>query len=398
MDVKIVLATNENYAGAVAVTIRSAITHKNEDDTFHFTILHTGISDVLQKKYCRMSEKNVIVDCMDISLLADEVQGLGCRHLTAETMYRLYIPELFPNDDKVLYLDGDMVVLGDLAEVYETDVSGYILAAVMDPPSYGSIDHYASFMKSDPEENFNAGILLINSQEFTRNNVKEKCINLLLEDAKEENPKLDYMDNDALNIVCQGKVKILSLEWNFPPLIHYWKMDNAIANLEHRKQYLDALESKKIIHFTGMLKPWIYTGMLFAEEFWEYEAQVDFREELVAVRKVAMERLSKRPPYWHVKFGSNIVIYGMGSQGRRFEKRIREAGFANIVMMIDQKTNNKGGDVKPVECIENVVFDKVIVAITDEAQAVEGYNSLRKNGVPKEKIEWIFERNKPWSE
>ena len=396
MDIKIVLATDSNYVGATGVAVESAIAQKNNSDNYIFTILHTGLDLAMQHKFEQLSKDNVLVECKDISSIAEEVQGMGCRYLTAETLYRLYIPEIFDKDDKVLYFDGDMIVLDDLAKIYNENIEGYILGAVMDVPSFGSIDHYSSFMDSKPDDNFNAGILLINCKEFIKHNIKKKCLDLLIDDAKKTEPVLLYMDNDALNIACYGRVKMLDMKWNAQPLLHYLNMDSAIINDDFKKTYLNALENPKIIHYTGRLKPWTYPGILMAEAFWDYERVSAFHDEITSARQKEAGLLSKRYPYWNVKPFSRLVLYGAGDQGKYIKKLFDESKYADIVSIIDKRGEEAGAGVKSIDSLATTEFDCILITIENEKYVEEAYNKLVSSGISPSKIKWMFGRAVPW--
>lgn len=394
MDIKIILSTNENYAGPTAVAIKSVIDNCNKKNTYYFFILHSGLNADLQNKYLAMQTDNVEITCVDITDMAGKVSGLKYGHLTSETLFRLFIPELFPDDEKILYMDGDMVALDDIGKLYDIDLTNYVVAAAPDTGAYETVKHYESFMKSQPEENFNAGLLLINIPLFRELRIKEKCIELLLTDDESAERKLTYMDQDALNIVCQGKVRLFDMAWNVQPLVRDQEMECTMITPLCRKQYESAMESPKLIHYTGRQKPWLYPGALFADKFWEYEKQVDFHDEIVKVYEGELNKLGSRYPYWNIERGRNIVIYGAGYQGRILKRLLKRSGYACVVMMVD--ANYDGLNVKSVAEISDIEFDQIIIAVENENAVNEIYQNLVKKGVPDKKIVWLFERKCPW--
>lgn len=394
MDIKIILSTNENYAGPTAVAIKSVIENRDRKNTYHFYILHSGLDNNLQKKYLTLQSENVKITCIDIADMAGMTAGLKHGHLTSETLFRLFIPELFPDDEKVLYMDGDMIALDDIGKLYDMELTNYVAAAAPDTGAYETVKHYEGFMKSQPGENFNAGLLLINIPLFRELRIKEKCMELLLADAESAEKKLTYMDQDALNIVCQGRVKFFDMAWNVQPLIRDQKMECTMITPLCRKQYESAMESPRLIHYTGRQKPWLYPGSLFADKFWEYEKQVDFHDEIKNVYEGELNKLGKRFPYWNIKPGSNIVIYGAGYQGRSLERSIERSGYANVVMMVDADYN--GLDVKSAAEISDTEFDQIVIAVENENAVNEIYQNLVKKGMPDKKIVWLFERRCPW--
>ena len=114
--IPIFFSVNNGYAPYLAVAINSLKKCVNKEALYYIRILNSNLSESNIRKLQRMSEENVIVECVDI---AEHVKGLSTaslNHLTSEALFRILIPELFPQCDKVLYLDCDIVVLKDVLD------------------------------------------------------------------------------------------------------------------------------------------------------------------------------------------------------------------------------------------------------------------------------------------
>ncbi|MFD0587206.1 glycosyltransferase family 8 protein [Paenibacillus sp. GCM10027627] len=155
-------------------------------------------------------------------------------HISRETFYRIALPELLPDRDKVIYMDCDIIVLDDLRKVWNIDLSEYHLAAVED-----FNNAWAKRKGRVPEETkyFNAGFLVINLKEWRKNNVSSQLREILLDSQL----SLRYMDQDALNLVLNNKYLELDRAWNYQ--LAFWKHGMPIQH-------------PSLLHFAGPEKPW----------------------------------------------------------------------------------------------------------------------------------------------
>ena len=169
-------------------------------------------------------------------------------HYSWATYLRLMVASVLDEQiDKVLYLDCDLVVNGDIEELWNTDIQGYSMAGVYDTVlSHLIIKDYIGY-DYIKDGYFNAGVLLINLRYWREHAVEKKLFDYL----KTHQAKLN--DQDALNAVLHGTIKPLHPKWNchvgyfaFPPLV-----------VSAQREYIKELwTGAKIIHFTGPAKPW----------------------------------------------------------------------------------------------------------------------------------------------
>lgn len=169
------------------------------------------------------------------------------------TYYRLILAKVInPKVTKLLYLDADVLCYGKIDELITLDLSNNILAAVEDYEQTQKNTWTAELAKMyhSPyiEKNyFNAGVLLINVPEWNRENVTDKVISLLSE--KDIEKTLRMFDQDALNIITSGNVRILPVKFNYLEGL-YSKIKLGIKG--HQEKTHDAI----FIHYVGDLKPW----------------------------------------------------------------------------------------------------------------------------------------------
>lgn len=160
--------------------------------------------------------------------------------------YRLIACSIFPNIDKLLYLDSDTLVCGDLSELFNTNISNYALGAVRDmAPTEDANNPNGKYVREFAENHlqndvyFNSGILLMNLKNMAKNQQ-------LLLDVK---VPLKYPDQDILNVGLHKQIKPLTLKYNFAPGVKISK------NFTGHDRNAD--QDYKILHFYTA-KPYYY--------------------------------------------------------------------------------------------------------------------------------------------
>ena len=184
------------------------------------------------------------------------------KYISASTYIRLNLPSIFPKMDKLLYLDGDIVITGDLGELYNVDISHKAMAGVLD---YGmcvdslkwqAIDYIHNTLPSFDTEYINAGVLLMNLSELRKIGFENTCQKLY-----DERTDFIFADQDIVNFALTGKKRILPIYWNCPILafhLNYGNLDteflhDRIAKIYHitYKNIMDIVYKSKIIHING---------------------------------------------------------------------------------------------------------------------------------------------------
>lgn len=242
----IIFATNNNFAQHAAVAIASLLdNNKSENIRIHLFEIQceidniNKIKDVVSKWGAPITIYHITPD------IFKDFPPTGSYSIAC--YLRLLSPSLLPNLDKVLYLDCDLVVNGSLYELWNTDITGYSMAALYDATlSYDIVKDYIGY-DYHKEGYINSGVLLINLKYWRENNIQEKLVNFL------NTHTVKLPDQDALNIILHGTIKFIHPKWNchvgyfaFPPLV-----------IKGQKKFIKELWDKAvIIHFTGPAKPW----------------------------------------------------------------------------------------------------------------------------------------------
>ena len=267
-QIPIFFSTDDNYAPYLDVALISLIDNASPLYDYKIIILNTGISPENKELLKRNEGQGVEIEFIDISKHLDSIKQRfkNVYHFSIVTYYRLFIASLFPEYDKVIYLDSDLVVLGDISELYRTRLGDNILGAA--PEQFvQSTKEFREYAKAalgvDPDKYVNAGVLLMNLKEYRRNRIEDKFVELITE------YDFDLLDPDQayLNYLCYGKIQILPKVWNQEPLS------------------LDAEAKNRIVHYALYKKPWQYDDVIYGEHFWNYAKRSPFLENIISAKE-----------------------------------------------------------------------------------------------------------------
>lgn len=293
-NIAVVLAANNFYVPYVSTLLHSLANHADVKKTYDITIFHRDITPANQALLAGefSDNKNIHVRFYDMSSRTGEYASLFTKwHFTVETYFRLFIQDIMTGYEKVLYLDGDMIIKNDIAELYEEDVEGYILAACKDIDMAGIYnsnilagdntidpgrkDYLENDLKlKDPLGYFQAGVLLLNLKEMRKSFSARDTLKFAA------SRQWEYLDQDVLNYFAQGKVKYLAPEWN---VLYDWEFKRikdviSLAPIEMYLDYIDSRKHPKIIHYGGTIKPWQRADTDFANEYWKIARGSEYYE------------------------------------------------------------------------------------------------------------------------
>ena len=268
--IPIFFAVDDGYMPFLAVALESLIDNASKNYYYSIKILYTNISEDNKHKINKYQRQNVNIEFVDLNYYIEKVKDkLYTRdYYTKTTYFRLFIANLYPQYDKAIYLDSDITVLGGISELYNVDLGDNLIAAAPDDVIQTTkvFQEYAEKVVgvADYKKYFNAGILLMNLDEFRKFNFQEKFLYLL------ETIKFTVaQDQDYLNRLCKGKVKIIDKGWDRMP----------IATDDMPK------EDIKIIHYNLGEKPWRYDNIKYQEYFWKYAKKTEYYDFICKVKE-----------------------------------------------------------------------------------------------------------------
>ena len=266
--IPVFFATDDNYIPYLEVALRSLIDNASKKYTYNIHILNTGLLEENKNAIMQLANKNFKIFFEDITGSIAPIKAMlkDVYHFSIVMYYRLFIEKLFPQYDRVIYLDCDIVVLGDISKLYNTYLGGNLVGACQEQVinSNETFKRYArEAVGVVPEKYFNSGILLMNLKKFREDKICEQFMYLI------NTYNFDVVDPDQayLNVLCYGKVKYLSNGWN--------------------KEALPLkLEGKlNIVHYALYKKPWQYDDVLNGEYFWNYAKKCTMYNKILLSRQ-----------------------------------------------------------------------------------------------------------------
>ena len=332
--INICFSCNNTYAPYLTVAINSLIKNASLNRMYNTYILENGMSSANKDYILNLQTDNVKIEFINLEkiLIQENIRLEDFtinKYFSPETYFRFFIPILFKDFQKILYLDCDIAINSDVAELYDTDLdknwfgvcrnvySTYDLfnnKITKDGIFLENYFRYTCGIKNPRENLFQAGVMLFNIEELK----KIDFLNICMKKLKEIGNPI-FVDQDVLNTVAEYKVRFLPLEWN-----HVWYIQNPEImkgklpqNLY--REYILARKQPKIIHFAGAIKPWKDRDKVLSEYFWEYVPQtvLDNAVALLHTHKILLLFLRRK-----LKRNKFFVLFYSKQEKKHFIKNL----------------------------------------------------------------------------
>lgn len=215
MRLNVLYQFNEKYAPFAGTSITSLFENNKEMEEINVYILGEDLSEISQKKLCRLAGnygRNLIFK-QTASLIEDMKEwGIPAYRGSYAANMRLFLPIILEEKiDRILYLDADTIVKGDLKPLMETEMKNFSLGMVMDSLG-GNHKRTLGFNKTEPY--YNSGVIL-----FDLNNWKScLCTERIIEHIRQGNTDYSAPDQDLLNVVCKDNILTLKPKYNVQPV------------------------------------------------------------------------------------------------------------------------------------------------------------------------------------
>jgi len=264
--IQIFFAIDENYMAPLCVAIKSLISNSDSNKTYQITVINQGLKSDSIETISAMATDNVAINFTSISEKLNAQVGTGSaalpNYFTLTIFYRLFIADMFPDIDKAIYLDADVVCTTDIAELYATDVNKAFVAAAQDPfiPTHKQFAAYATQAIGIPaDECVNSGVLVLNLKAMRAAHFSEHFLSLF----NQYHFTCVAPDQDYLNAIANKRIVMLSSDWN--------AQAPGIAN-------------PKLVHYNFFRKPWHYKDAEYGDYFWHYAQQTVMYNQLRTVQ------------------------------------------------------------------------------------------------------------------
>ena len=248
-EIKIVLCTDTYYMMACGPCIVSIFEHQCKIPYHVYVVTKKlpasdveGLRQISDKYGCKLTVKNVNPEILSNLKVNDRFRE--------SVYYRFLLPDLFPEADKMIYMDCDTLLNRPLQPLWDTDIKDYACGVVEDQESDDIALQNRIGVYDQPY--FNSGVLLINLNYWRQHNITQRLVNFV-----QENPDKGFFpDQDALNAVLKSQVKYLPFGYNYQNL--WYSAERQWLRLHASKfEELDRWKSNPVVvHFTGDNKPW----------------------------------------------------------------------------------------------------------------------------------------------
>lgn len=305
--VPIVFSFDNNFILPACVCMSSLLMNAKKDTFYDIFILHSPNIELEKEqldkllvfyKNCRIQYRAVD----DIFENSFEIRGI-----TVATYYRLLIPEVIPEYDKIIYSDVDVIFRSDLFEIYmNTDLENAYVAGVnaMVPMIPDMNLYYSKLEKADPNNIIYAGNIILNSKKIREDKLTSKFIGFA-------NKKFKFQDLDVLNIVCSGKIVYLEPEFCLTTYLNELFVKKRETVITHWSQIqIEKALSNGIIHYNGQ-KPWKGFCVNF-DIWWEYYRKSPFFDEKFYFDFFydKLNELDQLPLWKRIKILIRYFVYG----------------------------------------------------------------------------------------
>lgn len=285
----IVFSTNDTYIKYLSVAIIS-LRQCVQDIPYHIFVLYDRLTHKNISLIKTLETEKVKITFICVDKYIDKYALYEKDYFTKEMYFRFLIPTIFKNYHKVLYLDCDIVVKKDVYEIFQTRLGDKYLACCKDLCSARKIENIKTYLKTNPANYFNSGVLLFNVDVWNKLSIHKKCFEYV-----EQYKNLMCPDQDILNMICEKNVYYLDTKWNY--LWHY----NFIIENEHSEDFINIVRQYNaqenqvnIVHYSSNKKPWNVSHRL-ADIWWKYAIKSPFYKEIKKSSPMLVVSLTSYP-------------------------------------------------------------------------------------------------------
>lgn len=267
LTIPIFFTIDNGFAPYVSVAIKSLLKNASSDYFYLIHIVHEDLSEDNKKRLSKLQTKNskIIFSEMqnDLECITDRMGNrLRADIFSLSIFYRIFIPEMFPEFAKAIYIDSDTVITGDISKLYNIDLEGNLIGAIADTSimDVKILTDYTKEAVGVPCPKYiNSGVLVFDMDKLREKGLASKFLYLL------NKYQFDCIapDQDYINVLCKDQIKYIDDSWDAMPVEGKEEMANP-----------------NLIHYNLFAKPWHYADVAYSKYFWEYAKETDYYEEL----------------------------------------------------------------------------------------------------------------------
>lgn len=279
MKISIAYAPDDNYVNQTVVSMKSALEHNEQVE---FIIMYSKLSAESMQKLGAVGGSLRLIK-MDESQFADLTLS---KWVTVQAWFRIKLPDLCKDLDKVLYLDCDTLIRGNLDELFSLDLTDKYLAGVKD---VWGVSKYVKRLGMKSGVYVNSGMLLFNCDYCRKEHFFDKVVDFAKNNAK----IIEFCDQDSINKVVDEHKLVISPRYNL--MDTWWRGGYYEFEGEEETEYLRAKENPVIAHLTGLKPAFKGCGNKFKDEWWEVAKRTNIYDELLRDYMASKEPSNKEP-------------------------------------------------------------------------------------------------------
>lgn len=276
-EIHIAFAVDGGYLRQVAVTVASIVANAARPDALRFYVVHAQDSEAIEEEIARWRQPNIVALRVDNPF--SDLRKVG--HVSVASLLRTLLPNILPHLSRLIYLDADLVVVRDVADLWNVDLGDATMAGVVDIGIYQKLvrserrgrhefrDHLLALgMDLRRHQYINTGLLLMNLDKLRALDFATKA----MEAHENRDDGWMYVDQSIINALMIGRMHFLDTRWN----VHSWTHSRDQYRWRHfvplalRGDLAMQRAEQWVIHYTGAEKPWNSRGVWNAEAWWRY--------------------------------------------------------------------------------------------------------------------------------
>ena len=404
MTIDILMTTDDAYMHATVVAAHTLLKASRPTDRYRLFVITPPDAGPVHDRLLRHLERmHPNVECIHRRVTVEIQDALtrashGC-HLPSTAAYRLFAASLLPECDRCLYLDSDITVMQDLSALFEVDLEGNLLGAVKDSfcSMEGSFpqDHQAKIGISYDNAYFNSGVLVLDLAAMRAERVEERFAALFPH-------QYQYVDQDILNIVCKGRVRLLPLKYN----VNCRELRSGV--LAGRECFDPAQRAAvlagdiAVLHYVGAeYNPWLFPQMDYARRWFSdaHDSLPPLDYQTVVARgegyrkSIAFSSLLVR-----ARQADSVIIYGFTRYARDCARRLRAAGVTTVEAFVDRNPAKWGMEYGGIVCVppedlpQRFHAGRTLIVIAAQSVYREVYDELIRAGYPADSLDRYFDK------
>lgn len=263
------------YAMPCGVAMYSICVNTPDPVCFHALISH-DVTDETRQQMESMAVshgKTIEFHVIDSSSVDGTYSNADVGYISKSTYYRFLIPDILPAGvSKAIYLDGDLITLGSLSPLWDTELGPEEPAAIVCDCGADDVRHHNKIGIPLSQPYYNCGVMVLNLDCWRKEDLGSIC----MRHAQEHD--YPYMDQDVVNVLLGSRIKRLHFKYNC--LILFLNTPEEDLRLEKGKYFDEIHEACRrpvILHFVGDRKPW-HEGCPFSSEWLEYKADSPWKD------------------------------------------------------------------------------------------------------------------------